>query len=116
MSTNNVLSPANGSPIIVPSQDVVLGLYYMTREKRFGKGAYREGQEKEGDFTGIFASADEVRMAYDQNMVGLHSRIRYRYKGQIYDTTPNPVVLFVTAEAAPVTQSFPRRLPLPAAR
>ena len=38
MSTNNVLSPANGDPIIVPSQDVVLGLYYMTREKVNGKG------------------------------------------------------------------------------
>ena len=73
MSTNNILSPASGRPIINPTQDIVLGLYYMTREKKFGKGEYREGQEKDGVFTGIFASSDEVRMAYDQNMVGLHS-------------------------------------------
>ena len=41
MSTNNILSPANGKPIIVPSQDIVLGLYYMTRERPFAKGTLR---------------------------------------------------------------------------
>ena len=104
MSTNNILSPASGRPIINPTQDIVLGLYYMTREKPFGKGAYREGQEKEGDFTGIFASADEVRMAYDQNMVGLHSRIRYRYKGEIYDTTVGRVLV---SDVLPPGMDFP---------
>ena len=104
MSTNNILSPASGRPIINPTQDIVLGLYYMTREKPFGKGAYREGQEKEGDFTGIFASADEVRMAYDQNMVGLHSRIRYRYKGQVYDTTVGRVLV---SDVLPPGMDFP---------
>ena len=54
MSTNNILSPANGKPIIVPTQDIVLGIYYMTREKPFSKG---EGK--------VFSSFDEVRMAYD---------------------------------------------------
>ena len=104
MSTNNILSPASGRPIINPTQDIVLGLYYMTREKTFGKGEYREGQEKEGQFTGIFASADEVRMAYDQNMVGLHSRIRYRYKGKIYDTTVGRVLV---SDVLPPGMEFP---------
>jgi DNA-directed RNA polymerase subunit beta' len=104
MSTNNILSPASGRPIINPTQDIVLGLYYMTREKPFGKGAYREGQEKEGVFTGIFASADEVRMAYDQNMVGLHSRIRYRYAGKVYDTTVGRVLV---SDVLPPGMEFP---------
>jgi DNA-directed RNA polymerase subunit beta' len=104
MSTNNILSPASGRPIINPTQDIVLGLYYMTREKQFGKGEYREGQEKEGVFTGIFASSDEVRMAYDQGMVGLHSRIRYRYKGEIYDTTVGRVLV---SDVLPPGMEFP---------
>ncbi len=104
MSTNNILSPASGRPIINPTQDIVLGLYYMTRETKFGKGAYREGQEKEGRFTGIFASSDEVRMAYDQDMVGLHSGIRYRYKGEIYDTTVGRVLV---SDVLPPGMEFP---------
>src|SRR5467141_1381141 len=64
MSTNNILSPASGKPIIVPTQDMVLGLYYMTREKPLAKG--------EGKF---FASPGEVRIAYDHGEVDLHARI-----------------------------------------
>ena len=67
MSTNNILSPAHGKPIIVPTQDIVLGLYYMTREKRSGKG---EGK--------IFSSPEEVRMAYDAGEVDLHAVIKVR--------------------------------------
>jgi len=67
MSTNNILSPAHGKPIIVPTQDIVLGLYYMTREKRSVKG---EGK--------IFSSPEEVRMAYDAGEVDLHAVIKVR--------------------------------------
>src|SRR5690606_25496923 len=67
MSSNNILSPANGEPIIVPSQDIVLGLYYMTREKVNVAG---EG--------GVFADIDEVRRAYDTRRVSLHARIKAR--------------------------------------
>src|SRR5262249_9901963 len=86
MSTNNILSPASGRPIINPTQDIVLGLYYMTREKPFGVGSYRDGQEKKGNFTGIFGHADEVRAAYEYKQVELHSKIRYRHEGKVYDT------------------------------
>ncbi len=74
MSTNNVLSPANGEPIIVPSQDIVLGLYYMTREKVNVKG---EGM--------IFADVDEVHRAYENGQVELHARI----KARIVEMVPN---------------------------
>src|SRR5690554_1275205 len=67
MSTNNVLSPANGEPIIVPSQDVVLGLYYMTRER---KNALGEGM--------IFADIKEAHRAYGAGKVGLQAKIRVR--------------------------------------
>ncbi|WP_027716890.1 DNA-directed RNA polymerase subunit beta' [Desulfuromonas sp. TF] len=67
MSTNNILSPANGKPIIVPSQDMVLGLYYMTRERVFARG---EGK--------IFSSRDEVRIAYDAGEADLQAKIKVR--------------------------------------
>ena len=67
MATNNVLSPANGEPIIVPSQDVVLGLYYMTRERINAKG---EGM--------IFSDLNEVERAFGTQAVSLHARIKVR--------------------------------------
>src|SRR6266404_922886 len=67
MSTNNILSPANGRPIIVPTQDIVLGLYFMTRERLAAKG---EGK--------IFSSFAGVRIAYDQNEVDLQAKIKVR--------------------------------------
>ncbi|SFM79560.1 DNA-directed RNA polymerase subunit beta' [Marinobacter zhejiangensis] len=69
MSTNNVLSPANGEPIIVPSQDVVLGLYYMTRERKNAQG---EGM--------VFADTKEVHRAYGAKKVDLQARIKVRIK------------------------------------
>ena len=71
MSTNNILSPAHGDPIIVPSQDIVLGIYYMTREKPFAKGE-----------NSSFASREEVRCAYDSGEVELHARIQVRIDGR----------------------------------
>jgi DNA-directed RNA polymerase subunit beta' len=67
MSSNNILSPANGEPIIVPSQDVVLGLYYMTRalENKAGEGM-------------VFANIAEVKRAYDNRVVELHARVKVR--------------------------------------
>ncbi|MFA7387029.1 MAG: DNA-directed RNA polymerase subunit beta' [Thiohalobacteraceae bacterium] len=74
MSTNNVLSPANGEPIIVPSQDVVLGLYYMTRERINAKG---EGM--------AFADLNEVHRAYDNRVVELHAKIKVRIVERAFD-------------------------------
>ena len=69
MSTNNILSPAHGAPIIVPTQDVVLGLYYMTRERADAKG------------TGsVFSDTAEVHRAFESGAVDLHARIRVRIR------------------------------------
>ena len=69
LASNNVLSPANGEPIIVPSQDIVLGLYYMTREKVAARG--------EGMF---FSSVAEVQRAYETGQVDLHAKVTVRIK------------------------------------
>src|SRR5881227_820283 len=85
MSTNNILSPANGKPIINPTQDIVLGLYYATRERKFSRGCYRENTltvdkkgHPEGYLRGVYSSPEEVRMAYDNDEVTLHTGIRVR--------------------------------------
>ena len=93
MSTNNILSPANGRPIINPTQDIVLGLYYMTRERPFVKGEYKEGSEKEGSFQGVFSNEDEVRLAYDSGAIGLHAKIKLRWQGELYETTVGRVLV-----------------------
>jgi DNA-directed RNA polymerase subunit beta' len=78
MSTNNILSPANGEPIIVPSQDVVLGLYYMTRSLENKKG---EGM--------AFANISEVKRAYDNRVVELHARVKVRITEVVTDEEGN---------------------------
>ncbi len=91
MSTNNILSPANGKPIIVPSQDIVLGLYYLSIE--------RDGEKGEGM---IFSDVGEVQQALDNNIVSLHAKVKGRvpfvdmegnvtYK--VVDTTPGRLIL-----------------------
>jgi DNA-directed RNA polymerase subunit beta' len=82
MSTNNILSPANGDPIIVPSQDIVLGIYYLTRERRFCKG--------EGN---VFANREEVRIAYDAGELDLHASIRVRINEKLEETTTGRIIL-----------------------
>ncbi|RUR29120.1 DNA-directed RNA polymerase subunit beta' [Vreelandella nanhaiensis] len=97
MATNNVLSPANGEPIIVPSQDVVLGLYYMTREKINAKG---EGM--------VFSDLNEVERAFGTQSVSLHARVKVRldeidideetgeksFHRRLYETTVGRALLF----------------------
>lgn len=74
MSTNNILSPANGEPIIVPSQDVVLGLYYLTRSKVNARG---EGM--------VFADINEIHRAYESGSVELQAKVRARIKEYLPD-------------------------------
>ncbi|MDA3791684.1 MAG: DNA-directed RNA polymerase subunit beta', partial [Desulfobacula sp.] len=85
LSTNNILSPANGQPIIVPTQDIVLGIYYMTRAVRLQKG---EGV--------IFSGIEEVRHAFDASELGLHAKIKVRIDGEMYDTTTGRILLWET--------------------
>ncbi len=85
MSTNNILSPASGKPVIVPSQDIVLGCYYMTRMRPFAKG---EGM--------ILSGPEEVRLAYDSGEVGLHAAIKCRVEGKLLDTTVGRVLMYAS--------------------
>ncbi|MFO0996839.1 MAG: DNA-directed RNA polymerase subunit beta' [Alphaproteobacteria bacterium] len=79
MSTNNILSPANGKPIIVPTQDIVLGLYYLSME--------RAGELGEGM---AFTDLGEIERALDLGVVSLHARIKARYHG--VDKAGQPIV------------------------
>jgi DNA-directed RNA polymerase subunit beta' len=76
LSSNNILSPANGRPITSPTQDMVLGLYYMTME--------REGEIGEGR---AFGSISEAIMAHDQHSVSLQAKVKIRVKGETLETT-----------------------------
>jgi DNA-directed RNA polymerase subunit beta' len=81
MSSNNILSPANGDPIIVPSQDVVLGLYYMTRERVGAKG---EGM--------AFSDVAEVHRAYESRNIGLQAKIKVRLSEFLREAKGAPLV------------------------
>ncbi len=82
MSINNILSPANGKPIAVPSQDMVLGCYWLTKERIGAKG---EGK--------VFGSPEEVRIAFDAREVEEHARIKVRIGGTLVQTTVGRVLL-----------------------
>jgi len=76
MAINNILSPANGRPILVPTQDMVLGIYYLTKEKN---GAQGEGK--------YFSGPEDVRIAYDAGVLDEHAKIKVKMAGQFVDTT-----------------------------
>ncbi len=92
MSVNNILSPASGKPIATPTQDMVLGIYYLTKEKRGEKG---EGK--------TFYGPREVRIAYDAGIVHEHAKIKVRVEGELVDTTAGRIIL---GEALPEGMSF----------
>ncbi|WP_312916087.1 DNA-directed RNA polymerase subunit beta' [Stenotrophomonas sp.] len=104
MSTNNILSPANGEPIIVPSQDVVLGLYYMSRALVNKKG---EGM--------VFANTDEVKRAYDNRLVELHAKVKVRITHIERDEEGNKVkktsIQDTTVGRALLSEIMPEGLP-----
>ena len=112
MSTNNILHPANGSPIIVPSQDIVLGLYYLSimsegdpREWKLelhSDDQLKRDPNKKNIVRGFYRNVSEVEHALQEKAIGLHTKIRYRWEGidekgkpllRWYDTTPGRVML-----------------------
>ena len=94
MSTNNILSPAHGRPIINPTQDIVLGMYYLTSKRPFQRGAYREGVTDSTRFCGIYSSPAEVRMAYDFGAIDLHAEIMVRIDGKLEKSSVGRVILW----------------------
>ncbi len=94
LATENIISPAHGNPIAMPSQDMVLGIYYMTKK--------RDGQKGEGM---IFANMDEVRIAYENKVCALNAKIRLRYKNELIDTTVGRVLFYeIIPEGVPFSR------------
>jgi DNA-directed RNA polymerase subunit beta' len=102
MSTNNILSPANGKPIIVPSQDIVLGLYYLTMEA--------EGEPGEGM---AFTDMSEIEHALNSGAVTLHSRIKARYRGVDEEGKPIITVVATTPGRMILSETLPRHKSVP---
>lgn len=82
-STNNILSPANGKPIVVPSQDIILGCYYLTKVRGMAKG---EGK--------VFANIGEARLAYEVGEIALQAKIKVRIEGELAVATPGRILLY----------------------
>src|SRR5947207_1722295 len=112
MSTNNILHPANGSPIIVPSQDIVLGLYYLSimsegdpREWKlelYSEEQLKRDSKKTNTVRRFYRNVSEVEHALQEKVIGLHTKIKYRWAGidetgnpfqRWYETTPGRVML-----------------------
>ncbi|MEA1969597.1 MAG: DNA-directed RNA polymerase subunit beta' [Thermodesulfobacteriota bacterium] len=83
LASNNILSPANGQPVIVPTQDIVLGIYSMTRGS--------DGQPGEGT---LFSSVAEVRSAFDAKTLNIHTKIKVRIDDEVHDTTCGRILLW----------------------
>jgi DNA-directed RNA polymerase subunit beta' len=81
MASNNIFSPSSGSPVLSPTQDIVLGLHYITKQD---KGRRGQGM--------IFASMDEAVTAYDDNQVDVHALIKVRMGNNIVETTPGRII------------------------
>jgi len=103
MSVNNILSPANGKPIAVPTQDIVLGIYYLTKERKGARGSAIPDEEIEkikdpkerlrARLQGRYESPEAVRMAYDAGLVDMHATIKVRMNGSYVETTPGRIIL-----------------------
>jgi DNA-directed RNA polymerase subunit beta' len=104
LSVNNILSPANGKPIIVPTQDMVLGIYYLMKERKGAKGEKKYSDTEisniknpieriQAKLQGMYENAEEVRIAYDAGIIDEHAVIEVRINGKWIKTTVGRVLL-----------------------
>jgi DNA-directed RNA polymerase subunit beta' len=100
MSSNNILKPADGRAIITPSQDIVLGMYYMTRERPFVRG------EKK-----VFANTSEVRVAYDAGELDLQAKIKVRFEETDTDGKPVRRMIETTTGRTLLRELVPEEIP-----
>jgi DNA-directed RNA polymerase subunit beta' len=105
LASHNILNPANGTPITVPSQDMVLGLYYITKAKKSTPEYKVKGEGS------LFYSSEEVIIAYNENAVELHAVIKVLYKGNIIETTVGRIMFnqFVPDEAGYINEVLTKR-------
>lgn len=99
MSTNNILSPASGEPIIVPSQDVVLGLYYLTRERINAKG---EGK--------VFGSTQEAFHFYEEGFVDIHAKVKIRMSAKNPDNEAEQMLVETTVGRGILSEILPKQM------
>jgi len=104
MSVNNILSPANGKPIVVPTQDMVLGIYYLMKERRGAKGERTKYSGEEiarmkdpaerlrAKTNGKYLSPEDVRIAYDSGQLSEHARIEVKMNGEFVETTVGRII------------------------
>ena len=118
MSTNNILSPASGRPIINPTQDIVLGLYYATRMRRFARGSFRENmsynedtKQLDGFLRGVYSSPEEVRMAYDAGVAELHAGIKVRIRDKDEEGNARSRVITTTVGRVLISEILPPGIP-----
>ncbi|MCZ6885279.1 MAG: DNA-directed RNA polymerase subunit beta' [Alphaproteobacteria bacterium] len=97
MSTNNILSPANGNPIIVPTQDIILGLYSMSLA--------RDGEPGEGM---VFSGIGEIQLALDNGVISMHSKIKARYHSVDADGKPSVETVDTTAGRMLISEVLPK--------
>ncbi len=123
MSTNNILHPANGSPIIVPSQDIVLGLYYLSIMVDNGPGQWKLELHSEKDLErdhkkknivqGFYRHISEVEHALQEKTLGLHAKIKYRYEGVDDEGKPASKWYETTAGRALLSEVLPKSAKVP---
>jgi DNA-directed RNA polymerase subunit beta' len=113
MSVNNILSPANGKPILVPTQDMVLGIYYLMKERKraLGERKFTDDEikkikdpleRKEADLQGRYECPEHVRVAYDAGHLSEHAKIIVRIEGKFVETTAGRIIFY---------ESVPKEIP-----
>jgi DNA-directed RNA polymerase subunit beta' len=105
LSSHNILNPQNGAPMALPSQDMVLGLYYITKGRKSEKGHPMKGENK------AFYSADEVVIAFDHKQVDLHSWIKVKYNNVQADGTRKDEMIETTVGRVLFNQFVPEQVP-----
>ena len=113
MSTNNILSPANGKPIIVPTQDIVLGLYYLSQERANEPGEFKEDPKTKQPLQGFYADMAEIEQALFSGFVTLHAKIKARYKTVDADGKPVTRRVNSTPGRMMIAEILPRNPKIP---
>jgi DNA-directed RNA polymerase subunit beta' len=113
LSSNNIFSPSSGKPITTPSQDICLGAYYITSSSQHDRIAEHTGAHKEDERLPILADADEVHTAYDEGVLHIHSRIRFRnpdYQSDSIFGDPEKSVITTTVGRVFFNEIWPKEL------
>src|SRR3569833_520037 len=113
MSTNNILSPANGKPIIVPTQDIVLGLYYLSQERPNEPGEYKEDPKTKMPIQGFFNDMAEIEHALFACTLTLHAKIKCRYKTGEAEGKPVTLRVDSTPGRMMIAEILPRNPKVP---